>query len=426
MDKRMDKEALKNKFNMKKILIVILIVIAFILVYFGYYIVSVHSINKNSDEMEKITKKLDSNYVFVDINPALTLSVQNDKVIKYSCRNKDCSIIKGKFSKIVGLNISDAVELIYNVSKEEGFDTSGGVSIKTSEVLGQSVSNIKYVKIEIINKEDEKKLLEENEDNISDEKLEENDQLKELKKDKDYGEIYTCKENNGDIECYLNKDLEIHFNNIVLQKRIASVLNRFGIKTESAWEMGIVEEPLFKIYIDGVKFVNAFGDTVGSMEYLGTYACNDARFKLSDLNLVHPVDIKEHFFNREHDVVNEVRTDEIQVDYSGRKYDVYGKKHVKYLTYYCDVKTQQQDYSEREAYVIYKVDGSDSKEVSKEEYEDFNAELGVYMRNVEECEFGVENVGGEMFRVLKIPRNGKYCKYEGNIEYYDPNKLFDY
>ena len=60
-------------------------------------------------------------------------------------------------------------------------------------------------------------------------------------------------------------------NGFLLSDYQVSVLNRFGIKTESAWEMGVVEEPLFKLYIDGSKFVNLGGNGVNNMSYIGTY-----------------------------------------------------------------------------------------------------------------------------------------------------------
>lgn len=401
----------------KKIIIISFSIIGLIILSLLYYFINLGIINNNSKKMEGVIDELKENsidYVFVDINPSLTLILRHGKVASIKCRNNSCMELKNSLN-LYGMELDEAIKTLYAKAEEQGFDTKKGVSVRSYSSISQSLSAYGFVDIEIIEKEKEEELLketiEEVEVNLSDsEKL-----LKELEADRDYGEIYSCSIVNEEVECYLNRNLRINYNTIeMFQKRIALVLNRFGIKTESAWEMGVVEEPLFKLYIDGSKFVNGGGDTVGTMFYLGTYECNTVRFNLGDLNLMKPLEIKKHFYVGEHDIVHEPSKQEIQKDFSGTCGDVYCKKHVEYWDNYCNVNTQQWDANVREAYVIYRIDGTYSEEVTKEAYEDFNTTIGMYLKPLPVCEYETIFQNGEYHNILKKPSTGNICKTENN------------
>lgn len=386
---------MKKSILKKKIFLIIVITIILILLgLLTYYFISVYNINKNSKKMEEIVKEVKENninYVFVDINPSFTLVMQNDIVSQVVCRNDDCTKLK-QFINIEGKDLINAVNEIYNTATENGYDTKNGVYVKTTTPLPQKLNN-NYIHIETIEKNEEENLLKENIDKIEIE-LNDNEQLLEkLKKDEDYGNIYSCSIISNNVECYLNHDMKSNGEtHLIQQKRIASVLNRFGIKTESAWEMGVVEEPLFKLYIDGSKFVNLGGNAIDNMSYIGTYNCGDVRFNLKDLNLLNPTDIQEHFYNEEHDITFHKYIYYLPINNEQQCGDKICKAYVKEHNPYCNTSTNQIEEIETEKYIFFKLgteengyEWQDIKEVTKEEYDSFNAEAGQYYKDIPDC-----------------------------------------
>jgi len=407
---------MKNKF---KIILVILGIILFVIgSYLIYYYVSLSIIEKNSNNMEEIFTELKENdisYVFVDINPSFVLKMKNNLVTSVKCRNRECDLVKTLLDDIYEKNIVEAVNMIYEETTNLGFDTSNGITVRSSDTFTQSLTSYSYIYVETIEKDEETKLLSEVEEELDEVKevLFYNEELlKKLENDDDYGKIYTCKLVNDNIECYINSDLQVNFNNIIEQKKIVAVLNRFGIETKSGWEMNIVEEPLYWIYIDGTRFTNASGGNIGDMEYLGQYGCSTVRFKLNDLNLMNPNDIKEHFYSEKYDIVYDPEKD----NYGAAGYscgDTWCKSKEEIYTSYCDASKQEIiPVFQRIAYYIYKIDGSEKNEVSYEDYLDFDYNVGKFIKNIDICKYDENG-----FIISELDK--KYCNNFGELFYYD-------
>lgn len=405
---------MKKKSSKKKIALIIGIIIIFIIISFVvYYFISINNINKNSRKMESIVsevKENNINYVFLDINPSFTLVIQNDVVSQVVCRNDDCLELK-KSLNIKGKDLVNAVETIYNTATEKGYDTKDGIYIKTTIPLSQKL-NTNYIHIETIEKNEEESLLKENIDKIEIELTDNEKLIEKLKKDEDYGNIYTCSIINNNVECYLNDNMKNNGETHLLQeKRIASVLNRFGIKTESVWEMGVVEEPLFRLYIDGSKFVNLGGNGINNMSYIGTYNCNTVRFNLKDLNLLNPSDIQEHFYVGKYDIVQEEHINE-KIVISKSCYSGKCKEHYSINNYYCNYTKNEFEGNVTMHYVIYNEDGSNHQELTEDQFNDYEVAINAYISTLPECEI-VEpwyNQNGNPHPTYKSPY-GKYCKY---------------
>lgn len=402
----------KKNCKKKRFLITIVIIIILILLsLLSYYFISVYNINKNSKNMKDIVEEVKENnvnYVFLDINPSFTLVMQNDIITQVVCRNNDCIELK-KSLNIEGKDLVNAVDTIYNTATEKGYDTKDGVYIKTTTPLSQKLST-NYIHIETIEKDEEENLLKENIDKIEIELTDNEKLIEKLEKDEDYGNIYSCSIINSNVECYLNDNMKSNGETqLLLLKRVAAVLNRFGVKTESAWEMGVVEEPLFKLYIDGTKFVNLGGSGINTMSYIGTYNCGDVRFNLKDLNLLNPTDIQEHFYNEEHDITFEKHIYYIPINNEQECGDKICKAHVKEHNPYCNTSTNQIEEIETEKYIFFKPGTEendyawyDIREVKKEEYDSFNPESGQYYKDIPDCI--INEYGGTTFP------NTDFCK----------------
>lgn len=249
-------------------------------------------------------------YVFVEINPSFILKVKDAKVLEVGCLNDDCLNIYNDI-KAVGKDINDTINDIYNLTKDKGFDISKGVNIKTNSNI--EIEQKEHIKVEYINKEKENELLNNLKTDIT---IIENDNYylklwEELKKDDDYGNIYDCKMSDIELECYIKNDIEIdlsgfdaYINGTIPKLRsIARVLRKFGIEVKQLMELGILERPIYFIYVDNKKFVEAAGKTIADLEYLSSHKCVDYRFKLVDLNLLKPNSISNKYFNNEFDMI---------------------------------------------------------------------------------------------------------------------------
>ena len=306
--------AKNSKRNKAKILLIILMicVIIFLINMIITYINSKKyekNDNKVISAMQDISdEKID--YVFMEINPSLVLKIKNKKVLEVGCLNDDCLNIYNDI-KVIGKNIDDTINDIYNLTKDKGFDTSKGVTIKTNSNI--VIEEKEYIKVEYINNKKQDELLNNLKTDIT---IVENDNYylklwEELKKDADYGVFYECKMNENELECHIKKDIEIdlsgldtYVNGTIPKLRgIARVLNKFGIEVKHLTELGVLERPIYFVYVDGKKFVEAAGKTIADLEYLSNHECVDYRFKLIDLNLLNPNSISEKYFNNEFDML---------------------------------------------------------------------------------------------------------------------------
>ena len=218
------------------------------------YFIRYSFIKKNSSNMTATMKTLDEtrlDYLFVDINPSFTIVMKEELVYSIICRNDDCKKIISEI-EYKDKKIDYVLSNIYNIASDNGFDTTKGITVKTLSRNEKYIDKTEYIDINIIDKKTEDALNSKNYEEVETSLSKNEKILKELEKDKDYNKIYSCFITNDKLECYLKPELRIDYNTINLyQKRIAEVLNRFNIKTESVME-GIFEEPLFRLYINPI------------------------------------------------------------------------------------------------------------------------------------------------------------------------------
>lgn len=190
-----------------KILLVLLVMIGlyFLITSIDKAIMKANDAKINTAISELENQRTD--YVFVEINPSFALRFEGNKVAKVACLNEDCMKIYESID-IIGKNMNDSIEQLYNLAKENGFDTSKGVRVKTNSNI--KIENLVYVTIEYIDKNEQEKLLSTVKNN---EEIKENNNdnyytllWEELKKDKDYNYTYTCNMENKELKCYLQQE----------------------------------------------------------------------------------------------------------------------------------------------------------------------------------------------------------------------------
>ena len=257
MSKKETNSTEKKKGKLKKILLIILLIIVVpIIVFFGFRFISTKISKSNSEKFNNNLNELAKeriDYVFIEINPSLVLTVKDNELD-----------VKGK-------NINDSIDTVYNKSKEKGFDVSNGVKVKTSNNVNIEVRD--HIIIEHIDSIKEQELLKEvknNEDikNVSNDDYYTN-LWEELKKDKDYDNFYTCKMVDKELKCYFAEKFLTMSNenngNGLNPRDLSRVLDKFGIKYESwNWGVDFGDHP-YGLYING-KLYYMVND---SLEYYG-------------------------------------------------------------------------------------------------------------------------------------------------------------
>jgi len=207
----------KKKSKVKKILLIILLIIVLLVVlFFGYRFIKNKIDEKNAEKYSKIVNDVNKDkvsYVFVEINPHLVLTIKDNKVNDIACLNDDCLSIY-KDLDVKGKDLDSSIDVIYNVSKEKGFDTSNGIKLSSTDTI--NIKNKENITIEYIDTIKEKELLNDVKNNETIKEVSNGDYYtrlwNELKKDKDYGNVYTCNMNdNKELECYIT--LETGINN---------------------------------------------------------------------------------------------------------------------------------------------------------------------------------------------------------------------
>lgn len=202
----------KKKGQGKKIfLIILLIIFVPIIIFFGYRFISNKLDDMNTKKMSNTINKISKDridYVFIEINPSFVLTIKENKVNDIACLNDDCVSIYNDID-VKGKSIGDSIDSLYNLAKEKGFDTSKGVKVKTT--ISLNFENKDYISIEFIDEISKQELLS-NIKNNEEIKNNSNDDYytklwEELKKDKDYDNVYSCKMNdNKKLECYISFD----------------------------------------------------------------------------------------------------------------------------------------------------------------------------------------------------------------------------
>lgn len=249
----------KNKHFFRKIVLGLVVIVLLI---FG-----IRYINNKLDEVnsKKINKSINDlaservDYAFIEINPYMMLRIKDNKVYDLTCLNDDCKKIYSDLD-VKNKNINESIDLIYNVSKEKGFDTSNGVKVKMTGSI--EVNKRDYIMVEYINETTKDEII----SNIRDIKIENNSNddyysklWEELKKDKDYDDVYTCSMNGNELECYfiidairpslLKLDLSAPADVLdFINKRndISNTLKKFNINCDNGDHL--------KVYIDNKKY----------------------------------------------------------------------------------------------------------------------------------------------------------------------------
>lgn len=189
---------------------IILVLLGIVLLYFGFIFVKKTfgklNAKKVNNDILNVNKEKTS-YVFIEINPSLLVTVKNNIVIDVACLNSDCINIYDELD-IKNKNINDGIEIIYNKSREKGFDTSNGVKIKSTDKLDIDLKE--YITIEYIDDEIQNKLLSKVINNESIKTIDNQNYYAnlwdKLKKDSDYGKVYECEMNGEKLSCYFKKD----------------------------------------------------------------------------------------------------------------------------------------------------------------------------------------------------------------------------
>lgn len=161
--------------------------------------------------------------------------MKNNKVSDTACLNDDCMKIYNDIN-ILGKSINESIEIIYDVAKEKGYDTSKGVKLKSTETI--DIEKKDYITAEYINPTQEKELLKNvinnNEIKTNNNNTYYNELWDKLKKDSDYDKIYTCSMNNERLECYFIPEAITPLDDVlnervpitdILQKNVFTVLS---------------------------------------------------------------------------------------------------------------------------------------------------------------------------------------------------------
>lgn len=413
---------------MKRILKIIGIVVGiiFLILIIGIIILTLinlrgmNEIENNNEKMNTIMEEIkndQSSYVFVEVNPYFALELQGNNVQNMWCLNDDCEKIKSKID-IQSKTLSESIEILYQISKDNGFDITNGVTLKSSQNIFENIKELSYVNVESIALEEQKKILESIDATTESFNSSE---LDKLKTDEDYGYIYEC---NDDLsECYIKNDLHVSFDSLEaymkgqlpILYRIRNVLNRFGIETVSAKEMGILEEPFFIIYINGKKFT-----ALDDERYLVEVDCGEYTIKLTEINLMNPGDFysKLEPFEYSPYTLPDGFTYNVSEPICG---EVWCKKHTETINFSCENGLQNMTEQRTQKYYVYTKDESILEEVTKEEWTRFDVLAGP----VELLPLCEEKYEAELFYGYINPYSDTYCKYyDNNLSYWqvlEPN-----
>lgn len=304
-------ELKKKKHIPKKIFYTILILVFVIVIGFDIHKkVDKRNIEKYSNIITEMNNDKLS-YAFIEINPSFVLTIKGNKVDDIACTNDDCMAIYNDIS-IKGKNINESIDIIYNISKEKGFDTSKGVKIKSSESI--NIEKKDYITIEHIDTLAEKEILSKVKNNDNIKNIDNTDYYnklwEELKKDNDYNKIYSCNMDSGKLECYFIIEAITPMADVldeskpvtdIMSKNVLSVLNTVK-KTLKKFNIKIVDTYFgTKLYINNIDYSYALDTTCFrkniTTECYGDLGCYEkmslSKFNIKDLDLLNPSSIQD-------------------------------------------------------------------------------------------------------------------------------------
>ena len=200
---------IKKKNYIKKILLIIFVIITILLI--NNIIKNI--ISKNILKDVKNIKSEEELILIVDINPSIALKIKNSIVIESSCLDQDCQDLldKMKYNYDDNLNnqkVDKVLNEFYQGAKTHGYDTTNGITVSSSSSSVEALINdVKDITFKNITVEEENNTL--NESNVVFKESEltkeeyNNQLLEKLKKDPDYGELYTCDIYGNEVKCYM-------------------------------------------------------------------------------------------------------------------------------------------------------------------------------------------------------------------------------
>ncbi len=202
----------KKKHVIRKLLLGIL---GFIVLFMCYQFITYKLDEINTKKINKTINQMNQekiSYVFVDINPSLVMTIKNNEIRDIACLNDDCMNLYNNLD-LKGKNLNESLETIYRVSKENGYDISNGVTVRSTEILDVEKKN--YITVEYIDSKQEKELLNTVKNNQDIQNIDNQNYYsklwEELKKDKDYDDVYTCSmDDNQELECHIILETGIH------------------------------------------------------------------------------------------------------------------------------------------------------------------------------------------------------------------------
>lgn len=242
----------------RKIFISLFIIILLII---GIYFIKNKMTEFNNRKINNAINELSKdkiNYVFIEINPSFVLTIKDNKVDDIACLNDDCMSLYDDID-ITNKNINDSFKYLYRLVQNKDFDVSNGVKVKiTNNDL--EIETKDYITVEYIDEETKNELLSNVKNN---EKIKDNSNYdyytnlwNELKKDRDYDNVYSCSMNDDELECYFIMDALK--SNIVDEEsfvvnyikwldgtgqKIASTFDKFGIRHHNT-----------ETYINNIKY----------------------------------------------------------------------------------------------------------------------------------------------------------------------------
>lgn len=274
-DKNEEIYALEFKSSLKIVRKLLLLLLIILLLFLGIHFIKIkmkeYQTNQALKEINKV-KVNEISYVFVEINPKMLMELKGNKVVNHACLNEDCMTVFDGL-EIINKDLEQVIDTLYNKAKEVGINVTNGVTVSSTNAnIKEKLEKIDYVTYTKINKEEEQKLMTEVIDhkeivNSSHKKSYNEELLEAYKKDKDYGNTYTCNIDNGELSCYitekfynkLGRDAESISDVLTLVDEIRDLMalfDKFGIKytttgVEGAELIGLDKLVLDKIYLNG-------------------------------------------------------------------------------------------------------------------------------------------------------------------------------
>lgn len=244
--------------------------------------------NKSFNKKFKELQKEEIINVIVEINPSITLTIKDNKIIDSYCLNKDCNDLLKNMNTdykkdINNQNLEYAINLFYEAAKKNNYNTDNGIVIlSTNSKVKNLISETENIEYKHITKEEEYKLLKNNKNKLDELNKKEaaynEELLKLLKKDINYDRTFTCGIYENQVKCYMKDFMTDIFSGNLETKDLVTLipkllteyndfkklLDKFNV--DYTFTGGFAEEPEKNITLsDGIKY--GYADSAKSPIY---------------------------------------------------------------------------------------------------------------------------------------------------------------